>query len=123
MPIMANDLTTWRADFEINSCYIQVMGETGLVPEVADDPKNVKLFELMYLNVSKDLWEPLIPVSSNFGPPLVNILLISFQLPNVCWCRISVDPLVFRRLGWGLVNFLLLGSGCVCKLKLFHFLS
>jgi hypothetical protein len=64
------------------------MGETGLVPEVADDPNNVKLFELMYQNVSKDLWEPLIPVSSYFGPPLVNILLvISCYVPNVRWCR------------------------------------
>jgi hypothetical protein len=47
------------------------MGETGLVPRVEEDGNNFKMFELMYATVSKDVWQPLIPVGS-WGPPDVS---------------------------------------------------
>jgi hypothetical protein len=49
------------------------MGETGLVPRVEEDGNNFKMFELMYATVSKDVWQPLIPVGS-WGPPDVSYI-------------------------------------------------
>jgi hypothetical protein len=55
------------------------MGETGLVPPVEEDGNNFKMFELMYATVSKDVWQPLIPVGS-WGPPDVSYIKISFNM-------------------------------------------
>ncbi len=57
----------------------QAMGETGLVPPVEEDGNNFKMFELMYATVSKDVWQPLIPVGS-WGPPDVSYIKISFNM-------------------------------------------
>ena len=56
-----------------NNMYVQVMAEAGLAPKVEDDPHNHKLFSLMYKAVSRDIWEPLVPVG-HWGPPLVRLL-------------------------------------------------
>ncbi len=49
------------------------------MPRVEEDGNNFKMFELMYATVSKDVWQPLIPVGS-WGPPDVSLKKIRFDI-------------------------------------------